>query len=95
MASSKAELLERAEREIYNTYHHPKNKEILPIVLFFGVVFIIFKNPLFYEILLWGWYYSYCSKNNQKLNNDPYILKRRQYWIELRQDVLSGKFNCK
>ena len=91
MASSKVELLKRADREIYNTYHYPKNKEILPIVLFFGVVFIIFKNPLLYETLLWGWYYSYCTKNNLEWSKDPNNLKRRQYWTEFKQDVSNGK----
>ena len=85
--------LEKLNKQIYDTYHDKRNKEVLPIVLVFSVIAIIFKNPLFWEILIWGFYWVYCSNNNEKLNKDPQNLKNREFLLDFRKNIISGE--CK
>lgn len=73
------------DKEIYDTYYSKKNKEILPIVIFLSAIFIIFKGGLFYEIILWGWYISYCDKNNQALRNDKANIKKQEHLIKVKE----------
>lgn len=85
--------LDRLNKQIHDTYHSKKNKEVLPIVIFFSVIAIIFKGALLWEVLIWGSYYLYCVHNNNKLNNDPANLKERERLIKFREKILSGE--CK
>ena len=87
--------LDRLNKEIYDTYHDPKNKEVLPIYLFFGVIALILKGAMLYELIIWGLYYSYCNSNNAKLNNNPKNLEKRKMLLEFRRKILTGemKFN--
>ena len=85
--------LDRINKEIHNTYHSQKNKDILPIFIFFSVIVIIFKNALFYEIIIWLIYYKYCCKNNEELNNNPDNLKHRMHLLSIRQKLLNGECN--
>ena len=85
--------LDRLNKEIYDTYHSKKNKEMLPIVIFFSVIAIIFKGALFYEAVIWVSYYAYCCHNNEELNKDPKNLEHRKFLLEFRRKILSGE--CK
>ena len=87
--------LDRLNKQIYDTYQSKKNKEVLPIVIFFSVIFIIFNGAILFEAILWGWYWSYCSKNNAELNNDPKNLKERERLLEFRKKILSGEYKFK
>ena len=87
--------IDRINKQIYETEHDPKNKEALPIAIFFSVICIIFKNPLFWESLVWGIYYLYCDSNNKKWSNLPSNIKKREFLIGFRNDVLSGKIKLK
>ena len=87
--------LDRINEKIYYTYHSKKNKEILPIVIFFSIIVVIFKGALLYETIIWGIYYSYCKSNNEKLNKDPGNLKERAYLLEFRRKILSGEIKFK
>ena len=85
------ETLKNVENKIYNTYHHPKNKEAFPIALVFGVIAIIFKGAITWEILIWGSYYCYCSSNNAKWKNSPHNVKEREFLLNFRYKLLNGE----
>lgn len=87
--------LDRLNKQIEETYHDPKNKEMLPIVVFFSLIAIIFKAALLYELIIWGIYYSYCQSNNEKLNKDPNNLREREYLLEFKRKILSGELKFK
>lgn len=87
--------LDRLNKQIYDTYHSKKNKEALPIFIFFGVIAIIFKNAVFYESVIWMIYYLYCSYNNAQLNKDPKNLKEREFLLNFREKILSGELKFK
>lgn len=83
--------LDRLNKEIYYTYHSKKNKEMLPVALFFGVICIIFKHTWAWEMIVWSIYFWYCQKNNAELNNSKSNLEKRSFLLKFRQDILSGK----
>lgn len=87
--------LDKLEKEIYDTYHDKKNKEILPIVIFLSIIFLLFKGGFVLELLLWGWYYYYCKENNERLNNNKRNVERRKMLIGLREKVLRGEVEFK
>lgn len=87
--------LDRINKEIYYTYHSKKNKEVLPLVIFFSVIAIIFKGAVLYEAIIWGIYYSYCKSNNEKLNNDPKNLENRKFLLEFKRKILNGEIKFK
>ena len=86
------ETLKNINKQIYDTYHDPKNKQALPIAIFWAVIVIIFKNPLLWEIIVWSIYYFYCSSNNQKLNKNKYNLEKRAFLLNFKQKYLNGDF---
>lgn len=75
------------DKEIHDTYYSKKNKDILPIVIFFSVVFLIFNGAIIFESLLWLWYYTYCSNNNQKLRNDKVNIKKQEHLIKVKEHI--------
>ena len=87
--------LDNAKRRLYNTYHSKKNKEALPITIFFGVIVIIFKNPLFWESLVWTIYYLYCFYNNTQLENNSKILEEREFLIGYIDKIEKGIYPIK
>ena len=93
MANISQEHLNRINKQINDTYHSPKNKETLPIALFFSVIAIIFKNPLFWESIIWFIYYWYCDSNNKKWRNNSYNIKEREFLIEYKKKLLNGEFD--
>lgn len=87
--------LEKIDKQIYDTYHDPKNKDVLPIFIFFGIIVLIFKSAILWELIVWGIYYSYCSSNNEKLNNNPKNLENREYLLDYRKRLLNGEIKFK
>ena len=85
--------LDRLNQEIYETYHDPKNKEVLPLVIFLSAIVLIFNGAMLFEAIIWYFYYSYCKSNNEKLNSNPKNLENREYLLEFRRKILSGE--CK
>ena len=85
--------LERVDEQIYYTTHDPKNKNALPIVIFFSVICIIFKNPLFWESVVWVIYYLYCDCNNQKWKNMKRNIEHREFLLNYRKKIIEGKIN--
>lgn len=83
--------LERLDKKIYDTYHDPKNKEMLPLVIILTLVFCLFNGAILFQILLWWWYYDYCKTNNDKLNNNKANLERRELLLERKRKILSGE----
>ena len=81
------------DEKIYYTYHSKKNKEALPKVIFFSIVFVFLNGAIIFEALLWGWYLWYCAENNAELNRNEKNLKDRQYYINLKQEHLDGKYD--
>lgn len=68
-------------------YHHINNeKPIIPLVLL--SLFLIFcYGGIFWIILIWYIYFAWANNNNEKLNNDPNVLKRRQYVNEAKKQL--------
>ena len=59
-------------------YHHIDNeKPIIPLVLLSLFLFIC-KGGIFLIILIWYIYFAWADNNNEKLNRDPNVLKRRE-----------------
>ena len=87
--------LESLDKEIHNTYHDPKNKDILPIIIFFSVIFVLFKGAILFELLLWGGYYLYCLSNNNALNNNKYNVEKRKRLLDFRSKIVSGELDFK
>ena len=87
MSSNKKSI----DQEIYDTYYSKKNKEVLPIVIFFSLLFIIFKGALFFELILWGWYISYCNENNKNLRNSQVNIKHREYLKRVKEYMEKGE----
>ena len=85
------ETLKNIDKRIYDTCHSPKNKEILPIVIFFSVIAIIFNGAILYEALIWGFYYLYCSSNNEKWRNLSQNVKERASLLDFKRKLLNGE----
>lgn len=92
---TKEEKLASVDKKIYDTYHSKKNKEALPIVLFFSAIVLIFNGAILFELIIWGIYYAYCSANNEKLNNNPTNLKNREFLLEYKRKILNDDFKFK
>lgn len=66
-------------------YHHIKNEDaLIPVIIASFLSFFCNGGGWLVSICIWIWYFMYCHKNNNKLDNDPYIIKERQAYIELR-----------
>jgi hypothetical protein len=64
-------------------YHHPDNEKPVPLFILLSCFFFICKGGGVYLLIMWGWYFSWASANNRKLDNDPKVQKRREnciYW---------------
>lgn len=92
---TKKDRINKIDKEIYDTYHSKKNKEALPLVIFLTVITCIFNGSLLFQIIIWGCYYFYCLSNNEELNNNPDILKKREFLIEYKKQILNDDFKFK
>ena len=85
------ETLKNVDIELYNTTHDPKNKEVLPIAIFWSVICIIFNGAMLWECIVWGIYYMYCDSNNKKWSNLPCNIRERESLLKFRQKLINGE----
>lgn len=78
------------DKEIYDTYYSKKNKEVLPIIIFFSFVFLIFRGSIIFEAILWGCYALYCNNNNQNLRNNQENIKQREHLMKVKDYMENG-----
>ena len=68
-------------------YHHYKNEApVVPLILLSCFLFIC-KGGLVWIMLVWGIYFSWASKNNIELDNDPEVLRKRQSHIAMYEHL--------
>ena len=72
---------ERGSSEWY-LYHSFKNENALLPVIVVSLLLLLVKSGIVFSIGLWIWYFDYCKRNNDALNKDPQILKKREKAIE-------------
>ena len=66
-------------------YHHYKNEEpIIPLIVL-SCFFLICSGGFLWLLITWGWYFSWASKNNRELDNDPDVLYHRESWKKLNE----------
>lgn len=87
------ETLSNVNKRLYETTHDPSNKAVLPIAIFWSVICIIFKNPLFWEALVWTIYYLYCSDKNRRWEKLPNNIREREFLLGFKQELLEGKID--
>ena len=66
-------------------YHNIKNENALLGVIISSIITFFFYNGWFISLCIWIGYGIYCNNNNEKLNNDPEILKEREFWIKVHE----------
>lgn len=68
-------------------WHSIKNENAIIPVIVLSFLFIFCKvGGLIVSIGIWIWYFCYCNKNNDALNNDPQILLERAWWIQRHKE---------
>ena len=72
-------------------YHHIKNEDALIPVIVFSCLSLFINGGTILFFCIWGWYFSYCNKNNRALDNDPYIRKKRESYKRIRREMLLKK----
>lgn len=66
-------------------YHHIKNeKPIIPLILL-TYFLAICNGGIWWIILIWGWYFHWAHKSNEELDNDIYILFKRELMRQSRE----------
>ena len=78
----------------YYLYHSYKNEKALIYVIVISFLVFFVKMGFVCSIGVWLLYYLYCERNNAKLNNDPYILKRRES-VRRMQEYYANEQNSK
>ena len=78
---------ERGSHEWY-LYHSFKNENALLPVIVFSILLLFIHNGIVFSIGLWIWYFDYCKRNNDALDKDPQILKKRERAIKVYQEQL-------
>lgn len=68
----------------WKLYHYQQNKELLPELIGLTVLLFFFKGGLLFLVILWSIYISWCICNNEKMNKDPVVLKKRQEYKRSR-----------
>ena len=68
-------------------YHYFRNEDPLIPLILWSCFLLICKPGIMISglFLTWYFYFSWCKKNNEKLNHDPDVLKARQAYKELRE----------
>lgn len=69
--------IERGSREWYLYHHFDNEKPIIPLIVL-SCFFLICNGGTLMLLITWGFYFAWASANNQKLDNDPEILKQRE-----------------
>lgn len=84
------QLLWKKEAQYYYTSY--KNKEALPLVIIGTVICLIFfKGAAICIPFIWLYYAYYCTKNNEALNNDPLIKKKRAAYEKYIKEVYGNE----
>lgn len=68
-------------------YHSIKNENaLIPVII--GSFLMLFGKGggWLVSIGIWVWYFYYCCKNDEELNNDIDILIKRAWWIQKRKE---------
>lgn len=66
-------------------YHARENEDpIVPMILA-TLFLLICKGGIVIIVCMWGYYFSWAHNNNEKLNHDPDILRKRRIWREARE----------
>ena len=65
-------------------YHHIKNEDALIPVVVFSILGLFIKGGSILFICIWGWYLSYCYKNNRELDNRPDIIREREIYKSVK-----------
>lgn len=72
-------IMKNITREWY-LYHSYKNEGVILYAIFASCLFVFFNDALWFLLLIWGYYFYYCSKNNEELNTNSEILSDRERW---------------
>ena len=68
-------------------YHHYKNENaLIPVIILSALCFFLKGGGIIVSIVIWIWYFCYCNKNNEILNNDPGILLERKIWMKIHEE---------
>lgn len=61
-------------------YHHIKNENALLNVIVISALAFFINPGVIWSFVVWFFYLVYCSENNDKLNKDPQVLRKREFW---------------
>lgn len=82
--------IKRSDHEWY-LYHSIKNEDALIPVIVGSFISLFLKGGGLLSIGIWIWYFNYCKKNNDALNNDPIILRKRELALKARMHFYKPK----
>ena len=63
-------------------WHHYKNENALLYVIVGSFLAFFMHSGWIISLFIWIIYGIYCTKNNQNLNNNPEILRDREWWLK-------------
>lgn len=76
--------MKRGDREWYLYHHIDNEKPIIPLILLSCFLFIC-HNGIVWISITWICYFTWASKNNRKLDNDPEIQQARRICKESKE----------
>ena len=93
LTEKEQECLKNIDERLYYTTHNPKNKDSLPIYIFWSVVCLIFKGAVLWELAIWGFYCYSCHCNNEVWKNKPENITDREMLLDFRKKLINGDVN--
>lgn len=82
---SEEEALEvKRNTDEWYLYHHIKNEDALIPVIIFSFLGLFCNGGSILFFIIWGWYFSYCYKNNRELDNRPDIIREREIYKQVK-----------
>ena len=75
--------MKRGSYEWY-LYHDKQNEEPVIPLLLLSAFLLICKGGILTIIFIWTIYFCWASKNNERLNHDPEILRERESFKKIR-----------
>ena len=83
---TEVEKLKKITGEWY-LYHHIKNENaLIPVIVSSVLCLFLNGGGSIVSIGIWVWYFYYCQKNNERLNNDPEVLYERAMWMKIHAE---------
>lgn len=68
-------------------WHHIKNEDaLIPVIISSFLTLFCKGGGEIVSICIWVWYFYHCAQNNEKLNNDPEIVREREWWLQKRKE---------